>query len=169
MADRHYSLLNRSIHKFASSRFGAWFGARALHHFDRAFLRLSGNRRTLTSIISGLPVMMLTTTGAKSGQPRSVPLICLRDEQRPGGYALIASNWGQPHYPAWYYNLKAHPRASGLVDGQAAEYEAYEASGEEYGRFWQSAADTYLGYNLYKQRIGGGRHIPIMVLAPVAG
>lgn len=167
MATDQYSLVNRGIHKFASTHLGAWFGSHVLHHFDRAFLRLSGERQTLTSILAGLPIMMLTTTGAKSGQKRSVPLVCLRDEQHAGSYALIASNWGQHHYPGWYYNLKAHPRATGLVDGQACDYEAHIAVGEEYERFWQQAVSTYLGYNLYQQRIGNKRHIPIIVLRPV--
>jgi hypothetical protein len=61
--------------------------------------------------------------------------------------------------------LKANPRAIGTIRGQTATYVAHEASGEEYERFWQYAANTYLGFPLYKQRVGG-RRIPIMIMTP---
>jgi len=73
-----------------------------LHHFDHVAFKLSGGRATLTSALAGLPVVHLTTTGAKSGLPRTLPLLCIRDERNPDTFALVASNWGQTHYPAWY-------------------------------------------------------------------
>ncbi len=160
---RQYLPFHRAVQKFASSRPGAWFGAHVLHHFDRAFFKLSGQRATLTSYLSGLPMVMLTTTGAKSGQPRTTPLVAIRDDADPRRFALIASNWGQHRHPGWYHNLKANPLARGVIDGAAGEYRAHEASVQEYDYFWQRACQTYFGYTLYKQRVGG-RRIPIMVL-----
>ena len=69
------------------------------------FLKLSRGRMTLTSILTGLPVVVLTTTGAKSGLPRTTPVLCISDANDPTLLAVIASNWGQDHHPAWYYNL----------------------------------------------------------------
>ena len=167
MTKQNYSTFHTLIQKLASSRLGAWYFSRTQHHFDRIFLRLSNGRMTMTSILSGLPVVMLTTTGAKSGLPRTVPLLCIRHKQTPDTFALIASNWGQKHYPAWYFNLKANPRATCAIAKQIGEYTAHEAKGEEYEQFWQRAMETYIGFPYYKQRVGK-RHIPIMVMIPIS-
>jgi deazaflavin-dependent oxidoreductase (nitroreductase family) len=98
---------------------------------------------------------MVTTVGAKSGLPRTLPLMRIRDGADPRTFALVASNWGQRHNPAWYHNLKACPHARCSFGGQTGEYE----------KFWQRAVDAYIGYPLYQQR-AGGRHIPIMVMSP---
>jgi deazaflavin-dependent oxidoreductase (nitroreductase family) len=165
MNQRRFSFFHGFVQKIASSRPGAWFFARTLHYFDRIVFKVSGGRATMTSALAGLPVVLLTTTGAKSGLPRTLPLLCIRDERNPHIFALVASNLGQRHYPAWYINLKVNPRAIGSIRGQAETYVAHEASGEEYERFWQCAANTYIGYPLYKQRVGE-RRIPIMIMTP---
>jgi deazaflavin-dependent oxidoreductase (nitroreductase family) len=165
MQPQRYSPFHSAVHAFAASRPGAWFFARTAHHLDRLFSALSGGRTTLGQVLTGLPVLTLTTTGARSGLARTLPLVYIRDAREPGTFALIASNWGQRRYPAWYFNLKAHPQATCTIDGQSAACVAHEASGEEYERFWQYAVQTYRGYPLYRQRIGG-RRIPIMVLTP---
>ena len=151
------------VQKFASTRLGAWFGAHALHHFDRGFYRLSGGQATLTSVLAGLPMVVLTTTGAKSGLTRTTPLVAILEADDQSCFALIASNWGQNHHPGWYHNLKANPVATGTIKGKSRPYRAREASGEEYDHYWQRASQIYLGYPLYKQRVGD-RRIPIMVL-----
>jgi deazaflavin-dependent oxidoreductase (nitroreductase family) len=166
MTKQHYSLFHSFIQKIASSRPGAWFFSRTLHHFDRVFLKLSGGRTTLTSILAGVPVVIVTTIGAKSKLPRTLPLLCIRDEQTSATFAIVASNWGQHQYPAWYLNLKANPRATCSIRGQTGEYVSHEATGEEYEKFWQCARDTYLGFPLYKQR-AAERRIPIIVMTPL--
>jgi len=77
---------------------------------------------------------------------------------------------GAPNNPGWYHNLKANPSAACTIDGRAYACLAREASGEEYNSIWQRASQTYLGYTLYKQRVGD-RRIPIMMLElkPEAG
>ena len=112
-------------------------------------------------------MVMVTTTGRRSGKPRTSPLLPIRDPSNPGSFALIASNWGRPHYPAWYFNLKANPQAECDVEGRTRQYAAREAAGEEYERFWEYATETYAGYVLYKQR--AGRRIPVLVMEPVDG
>ncbi|MFQ5422305.1 MAG: nitroreductase family deazaflavin-dependent oxidoreductase [Anaerolineae bacterium] len=163
MARKNYSLFHSSMQKLAASPPGAWFFSRTQHHFDRVILKLTNNKATMTSILAGLPVVILTSTGAKSGLPRKAPLLCIQDDSDPNKIAVIATNWGQSHYPAWYYNLKANPRATGLISGHNGDYSVHEAEGDEYDKFWQLAADTYIGYPLYKKRINN-RHIPIMIL-----
>lgn len=160
-----YSAFHILNQKIASTRLVSWFYARTLHHFDRAFLKLTRGRATLSSMLGGLPEVLVTTVGAKSGKPRTIPLIYVRDETTPKMFALIASNWGQEHNPAWYYNLKAHPCARCSIGGQTGEYVAHEATGDEYEKFWQSAIKTYVGYPLYRHR-ASGRHIPIIVMSP---
>jgi len=166
MTRQRYSPFHSFMQKIASSRPGAWFFSHTLHHFDRVFLKLSGGRTTMTSIVAGLPVVILTSVGAKSKLPRTLPVLCIRDERTPDTFAIVASNWGQRHYPAWYFNLKANPRATCSIRGQAGEYVAHEASGEEYEELWRCAMDTYVGFPLYKQR-AAERRIPIMVMTPV--
>ena len=166
MTKKQYSPFHSVMQKIAASKPGAWFLARTLHHFDRIFLKLLGGRVTMTSLVAGLPVVILTSKGAKSGLPRTVPLLFIRDESDPASFALIATNWGQKPYPAWYFNLKANPNATCSIASQIGQFLAHEAQAGEYDRFWQYASDTYLGYPLYKQRIVG-RHIPIIVMMPV--
>jgi deazaflavin-dependent oxidoreductase (nitroreductase family) len=160
-----YSFFHSFMQKIASSRLGAWLLARTLHRSDRIFLKVSKGRTTLSGILTGLPVVVLTTTGAKSGLPRTMPLLCIRASDNSDQLAVIASNWGQRHHPAWYFNLKASPHATCSLGGILGTYLAHEASGDEYDRYWNCAVQTYLGYPLYKQR-AGERRIPIMVLTP---
>ena len=153
------------IQKFAATPPGAWFFARTAHHLDRLFLKLTRSSRPLVSIVSGLPAMLITTTGAKSNLPRSLHLVFIRDKEDGSRLAVVASNLGQLHNPGWYYNLKAHPLAVCTIDGQTRSYIAHEAYDEEYDRFWQYAVDTYDGYQVYQQR-AGKRKLPILVLVP---
>lgn len=166
MTRKNYSPFHSLVQKVLSTRFGAWYGSLTAHHFDRMVLKLTGGRMTMGNIVSGLPVAVVTTIGAKSGLSRTLPLLFIRDEHDPNVFALIASNWGSKHHPAWYFNLKANPHATCSIRGQVREYVAHEASGEAYDRFWQYAMGTYLGFPLYKQR-AANRHIPIMVMTPV--
>lgn len=166
MTDSPYSARQLFWQRLASLQVVAWICARLLPGIDRAMFRLSGRRTTLTAALSGLPITMLTTTGARSGLRRSVPLVYIRDDQDAQRLVLVGSNFGQPHLPAWYYNLKANPRAECVTRGVRRVYSATEASEETYQRLWQRAQRTYLGFTLYRQRITH-RHIPIMILTPV--
>ncbi len=165
MAMKSYGLFHALMQRLASTRVGAWYFSKTQQQLDSVFLSIGG-RRTATSIFTGLPVVIITARGAKTGKPRSVPLLYIRNEDKPNEFAIVATNFGRPQYPAWYRNLKAHPEAEGTIDGNTKRYVAHEADEQEYGRYWQLAANTYLGYPKYKRRIGDTRQIPIMVMRP---
>ena len=136
--------------------------ARGLRPADRWLLRLTGGRLTLTTLLTGLPVVVLTTRGARSSQPRSVPLVPLLDGE---AVVLVASAFGNKHHPAWYHNLRAHPRVTLSSDRRQAVYLARPATSEEWNRYWSMAVATYPGYAAYRARCGE-RAIPILVLTP---
>lgn len=155
-------LFNTAIKTFAASGPGAWLFARTAHHLDRWTLQATGGRTTLAGALGGLPVVTLSTVGAKSGQPRSVPLVALPDGN---DLAIIASNFGQRHYPGWYYNLRAHPDVTVTREGVPRTYTAREATPDERARLWQQALAIYPGYHAYERR-AAGRSIPIFILTP---
>lgn len=129
---------------------------------DRVILRLTRNRYSLTGLMIGTTIITLTTVGAKSGQPRTVPLVALEDGEK---IIVIASNFGQTNHPSWYYNLRAHPEATVTLRGQTSVYVAHAASSDERDRYWAQAISTYPGYAAYEAR-AGERRIPIFVLQP---
>lgn len=151
--------------RVASTPLAARAFSYTLHHLDRPLIRVSQGRTSVTSLLTGLPVVTLTTIGAKSGASRSVPLIGIPDEEK---VVLIASNWGQAHHPGWYFNLRAHPEADLSRSGRIRKYVAHEATGLEYAAYWNRAVRLYASYAAYKER-PGGRKIPLMVLVPTSG
>ncbi len=162
MTPKKYPAFQALIQKLAATPLGSWLLAHGLRRVDRFIIRISRGATSLTSILAGVPVVMVTTTGARSGKQRTSPLLPVYDPAGEGRFALIASNWGQHHLPAWYYNLKKNARGTVSVDGRTETYMAREAAEAEYDRFWGYAVDTYFGYALYKQR--ARRRIPIMVM-----
>lgn len=151
---------HRVIQRIAASRFGSRLLADNLHRLDRPFLRLSKGRTSLTSLLAGLPVIILTTTGAKSGLPRSLPLAAMQDGSR---LVLVASAFGSPHNPSWYYNLKANPQVEVEINGVTYHCRATQAEGDAYSRYWQQAVEMYPGFARYAIK-AKPRQIPIMVL-----
>lgn len=156
------NLLQKINTRIAMSAVGAQFMARTLHHLDKWVLWLSNGRSTATTFLAGLQILNLTTVGAKSGQPRTVPLLAV--PYKADQLVIIASNWGQQKNPAWYYNLRANPEVTVTQDGRSHPYLAHETDGDERAACWQTAVDTYAGYSAYKQRTN--RRIPIILLTP---
>jgi len=154
--------LQRFLRTFAGSGPGSWLFARLLHRIDPPVYRLTGGRHTFASLVSGIPVVMLTTTGARSGRPRTVPVLGL---PTPDGLAVIASNFGQHHHPAWYHNLRADPRAEIEVGGATRPCRAVEAEGERRSRIWQEGLKVYPGWSQYERR-AEHRRIAVFVLDP---
>lgn len=153
----------RLIRRLSSHTPIALLLARILPPLDRWWFRLSKGKQTLTSLLAEVPVIMVTTIGARSGKPRTTPLLPIIDPAKPTCLALIATNFGQERYPQWYFNLKKRPQAVCAMHGEQKTYLAREAEGEEYQRYWQLAEQTFFGYRLYRQRIRS-RHIPILIL-----
>ena len=135
--------------------------AHVLHHADAFLLRLSGGRWTFAQI-SGLPIIELTTTGARTGKQRTLPITGFPDGVK---YALIASNFGQEKNPAWYYNLKANPECIVKKNGRMGTYIAREADERENKYYYDMAISYYIGYASYKDW-ASHREIPVMVLEP---
>jgi hypothetical protein len=95
----------RLLQAFAVSKPGAALLARTIHRVDPFLLRVSGGRWSVPAL-SGIPALLLTTTGARSGQRQVVPLVGVPDGER---LILVASSFGRSRTPAWSYNLRAHP------------------------------------------------------------
>jgi len=133
-----------------------------LHHMDNAVLRWSHGRFSLTEILTGLPVVVITTTGAKTGKPRTIPLAGLPDGDK---IILVPTYFGQQKYPAWYYNLSANPTAQLTKNGHARKYSARIATPVEWEAYWNLAVYYYPGYQSYMER-SGGREIPLFILEP---
>jgi deazaflavin-dependent oxidoreductase (nitroreductase family) len=151
-----------TIKKLLATRPVMWIIPKTLHHLDELTYRMSDGKYTAASILSGLPIVTLTTTGAKSGKPRTVPLLGFPDGER---LMFVASNWGQERNPSWYYNLRANPEATISIGGQDEKYNSYEATGAERELYWKQAVDTLASYAAYEHR-ANGRQIPIMVCVP---
>jgi deazaflavin-dependent oxidoreductase (nitroreductase family) len=156
--------LQRVLRRFAGSGPGSWLFARVLHRIDGAVYRLTRGRHTFASLLSGIPVVMFTTTGAKSGGPRTVPLLGLPTSE---GLVVIASNFGRERHPAWYHNLCADPNAEVQVAGETRRVRAVEATGERRARIWQEGLRVYPGWSQYERR-AAHRDIAVFVLEPVA-
>jgi deazaflavin-dependent oxidoreductase (nitroreductase family) len=155
------SILRRSIRKLVAYPFVTRLFAPFIARVDRPILRLTKGHFSPSGFIAGWPVINLTTIGAKSGLPRTTPVIGIPDGQK---IILIATNFGKANNPAWYYNLKSNPNAAVSFQGRSVNYTAIEANESEREICWQMADATYHGYSQYRRR--AKRTIPIMILEP---
>jgi deazaflavin-dependent oxidoreductase (nitroreductase family) len=159
---RRLSPYERALESFGRSPAGNWYLRRIAPRIDPPMLRLSGGR---VSSVYPTPVMLLTTKGAKSGQPRTLPLLYLTDGER---LILMASNYGKTSHPAWYRNLTANPTVEVLAGKHSGTYTASEIKdAAERDRAWGLALDQYAGYGDYKER-AGDRTIPLIRLERIA-
>lgn len=126
-------------------------------------IRASGGRLG-ARFLRGAPVGLLTTRGRKSGQPRTLPLIYMRDGER---VVIVASQGGMPRHPIWYLNLQAHPEVTFQIGGERRSYRARRASSDEKTGLWPSLCKVYPDYDDYQKRTD--RDIPVVVLEPAAG
>lgn len=122
----------------------------------------SGGTRANTLLDTGLPIVILTTRGARSGKVRKSPVMRVAFD---GSYAVIASKGGAPSHPEWYRNLLAHPGDVMLQDGpQPMDVEIREVTGEERAEWWRRAVEAYPPYAEYQERTA--REIPVIVATP---
>ncbi|MGZ4759122.1 MAG: nitroreductase family deazaflavin-dependent oxidoreductase [Acidimicrobiales bacterium] len=122
----------------------------------------SGGREANTLLDTGLPIIVVTTRGNKSGKLRKTPLMRVEHD---GEYALVASQGGAPTHPVWYHNLMADPEAVTIQDGP----EPWDATtrlvtGDERAEWWERAVAAYPPYAEYQERTS--REIPVFVARP---
>ena len=107
----------------------------------------------------GATILLLTTTGRKSGEERTTPLIHQVDGER---WVIVASKGGAPEHPAWYLNLQANPEATIQVKDEVIPVVATTAEGEERTRLWSLMTEEWPGYDEYQSNTD--REIPVVVL-----
>jgi len=149
-SDRFYSRLSHSL--------GAK-GLRIVGKLNAPVYRLSGGR--IGGKVGGGPVLLLTTTGRKSGQPRTAPVLYLADGER---FVVINTNAGNQKTPAWSLNLKANPDAEVEVGRKRFGVRARPAEGEERADLWRRHMEQYSGWDYYESKLD--REITVFVLEP---
>lgn len=149
------TLAFRLIGRFSVSRLD-----RGLHPF---LYRAAGGRGILGRVL-GCEMLLLTTTGRRSGRPRSVALFAFPVDEPRGSWAVIGSRGGSGRIPAWYLNLAANPEVQVQVRGDRFGARSRAISDGEYETIFERAARAYAGFRLY--RAEAAREIPIVVLEP---
>lgn len=144
----------------ASSGPGAWVFQRTVYPLDKVLFKVTDGRITLGGILAGLPVIMLTTTGAKSGKQRTMPLVGVPLDDN---IAVIGSNYGQKATPGWVYNLRANSLATVGYRAKEAAVSARAATGDEVERAFEKGSTFYGGYKKYRARVAH-RKIQVFIL-----
>ncbi|HEX5761775.1 MAG TPA: nitroreductase family deazaflavin-dependent oxidoreductase [Solirubrobacterales bacterium] len=152
------SLLGDKFYSRASQLMGA-AGLRVTGKLNVPLYRLSGGR--VGGRIADAPVLLLTTTGRKSGEQRTVPVVYLRDGER---ISVIGSNAGHSRTPAWSLNLQANPEAEIELGRRSWQVRARLAEGAERVELWRKHVEQYSGFDEYEARTD--RDIALFVLEP---
>ena len=148
---------DRTLSRF-SMAFPAW-AVRASGKLNVPIYRLTRGR--VGNRVGRAPVLLLTTTGRRSGQQRTAPVVFMKDE---ANVIVIGSNAGN-HEPAWSYNLKANPEAEIEIGPARSSVTARVSEGEERHRLWQAMNSQYEGFDAYQAKAGRD-DIPVFVLEP---
>ena len=158
------SRLRRALRRLVTTRPVAWCAVRFLPSLDRRVYRLTRGRQTLSAWVTGLPVVVLITRGAKSGLRRETRVLGV-----PDGDALvvIAANFGETTNPSWYHNIRATPDVAVVLDGVERDYRAREVRGVERDRLFERAVAMNPGWVQFRLR-AGERAIPVIRLEPSA-
>ena len=125
----------------------------------RAYRETGGERGY---IWNNATILLLTTTGRKSGEQKTVPLIFVEDGDN---YVIIASLGGAPRHPVWYLNIEANPRVTVQVKDKVFDADARTADSPERERLWAKAREAWPQYDDYQAKTS--REIPVVVLEPV--
>ena len=140
--------LGKVMYGFVSTRFGTWFARTAVAPLDRRVLLRSNGRFSLLGPI-GAPTMVLTTTGAQSGLPRTCALLYARDGDR---LVVAASNFGQQRHPAWSTNLLKNPHAVVGIGGRSVPAHAATLEGDEAAAAYQLLMGVAPMYENYREK-----------------
>jgi F420H(2)-dependent quinone reductase len=130
---------------------------KTLSAIHRAIYSASGGR--IGNRIAGMPVLLLTTVGRRTGKQRTVPLTFIEED---GGLVLVASYGGRPHNPAWFENLIVNPQVDVRIGNEVRTLTARGATPDERARLWPRVVETYDGYRVYQEKTS--REIPLAVL-----
>ncbi|WP_327110668.1 nitroreductase family deazaflavin-dependent oxidoreductase [Nocardia sp. NBC_01730] len=141
------NVLARAANRFASTKPGSWF-IRLVTPLDRAVLERTHAKYTLLGPI-GAPVILLTTVGRKSGQPRTQPLLYVHDGDT---LYVIGSNFGQGHHPGWTANLLANPTATVAIAGERIDVTATLVEGPDKEAIFTRFVDIAGAYAVYRSR-----------------
>jgi deazaflavin-dependent oxidoreductase (nitroreductase family) len=150
--------IDRIMQALARSRVGGWLFVNVFPILDRRLIPLSRGR---LKVAMGQPILLLHTRGARSGEPRTTPLL-----YTPYGdaFVVVASKAGAPHHPAWFHNLLAHPDDIAIeVAGARRPVRGRVVDGPERAQLWERVNDNYNGYGVYQTR-AAARTIPVIVL-----
>jgi len=147
------------INWLSATKAGGWLVRSTAAHVDPWIYRRTKGRFTMAGPLT-IPQLVLTTTGAKSGQPRTIQLGCLPDgEDR---WYVVASNFGQEHHPAWSYNLLAHPEATVEQAGHTVAVVATLVPDEDKDALWPRLDEVVPQFTTYRTRTD--RNIRIFAL-----
>lgn len=155
------SRVGRAVQKVAGSRRFAPVAKHVVPRIDKGLNRLTGGRFVLSSLL--VPSLVLTATGAKSGQPRVTPLACMPEDD--GGWVVVGSNFGQTKHPAWTANLLANPDATVTFRGREVAVRARLLDGDERSATWARITRVWPTYDRYVE-LSGGRDIRVFRLDP---
>jgi deazaflavin-dependent oxidoreductase (nitroreductase family) len=139
LAHRPGSARATQAHAWIVRRTGGWLGGRAL----------------------GSDILVLRTTGRRSGQQRDAPLLFVHHGD---GFAIVASNAASERTPAWWFNLQEHPEADALVRGRTHPVRARPATEQEVTELWPQLVELYSGYEHYRSI--ANRELPVVILEP---
>lgn len=156
------NMLQKLLRRAAATRPVTWLLSRILPRVDTWVYQATSGRQTASGLLSGMPVVLLTTIGAKSGVARTVPVLGLPTAD---GLAVVGDNYGRHAHPGWYHNLIANPDATVHAEGTGHRVRARLVSGVERERLWQSGLRVYPGWAAYAKR-AGDREIGIFLLSP---
>jgi proline iminopeptidase len=126
---------------------------------DEHVRRYRETRGEVGHIWNGVPCLLLTTSGRRTGEPRTVPLIYGESDD---AYVIVASKGGHPEHPGWYRNLAANPEVELQVGAEVFPARARTAEGEERDRLWRVMTAIWPGYDEYQAKTD--REIPVVVL-----
>ncbi len=153
-------LIGGPLRRFAATRAGARFYRTVLPPLDKAVRAATGGSHTFTELV--LPTLMLHTTGRKSGLRRAQPLVYLTVGN---GFAVVGTNWGQQHHPAWTHNLLADPNAEVEIKGRVLPVKARLTEAEEHAALYRRFEAVSPNYREYPEW-AGDRDIRLFVLEP---
>jgi deazaflavin-dependent oxidoreductase (nitroreductase family) len=148
-----------------ASPFVSAVSRRVFPRLDAALHRVTHGRASLAGAV-GMPLMLLETTGRRTGQPRATPLSFAKQGM---DFVVVGSNWGQPGHPAWALNLAARPEAVVSLNGERIPVRARQLAGEEREAAWSLMLDLWPAYDDYAERVRAtsGREIMVFRLERV--